>query len=72
MGTAELRRGYLEQIAGCIGTYIHEGHPVRLRTWHGRDERANAVAFLITDWPAFVAIMEPLEHARADTSPPAP
>ena len=66
MSTSESRQEYLGYITGCIHRYVREGRPVRLRTWHGASEEANAIAFLIADWPAFVQIMEPGdgEHRR--------
>jgi hypothetical protein len=62
VGTVELRKDYLGHVADLVASYIRDGHPVRLRTWHGQAEEANELVFEIADWAAFVAIMEPMAH----------
>jgi len=55
---------HFQHLFGSLTTYIDSGHPVSLQTTHGEREGDNCITFLIGDWTAFVAALEPGTVAR--------
>lgn len=42
-----------------LADYARAGHRLRFERRHGPREDDNEIVFSITDWPAFIGVMEP-------------
>jgi len=55
----ERRIRQVEVVLGHLADYARAGHRLRFERRHGPREDDNEIVFSITDWPAFIGVMEP-------------